>query len=378
MSIKKEINRSLRNIEHFLLQKSYKNFKIKEFQNNYTNTKRLILFFTPSGTHKISGGILSICTIYSVIKELKNIHQCNVISSFLPNEKDTDYKYRTFENEMTIYRFDEIKNQFNNLDYLEIHIPDVLVIEFEKNSIKMKPFFEWLNQMKNVHINILNQNNLLMPSLENVLALKLITPSITMTMAHQQYTTIENRKYYDMPIHLLSPWLNPIPYKKRSYSEKENLILYSPDEIQRTPNGSIITKNEIINHLKLNLKHYKFIEIKNMKYDVYKEYASRSKFALTFGEGLDGYFTEAVFSGGVSFAVYNDIFFTEDFQNLTTLYSSFDELKEKIANDIHHFDNKKNYEIYHSIQSEILAKKYSFEKLRTDIKEYYLKEYDFK
>ena len=310
MSIKNEFRKSIRKTKHFLLQRSYKNFKNNYFKNNYSDTKRLILFFTPNGTHRINGGILSICTIYSVFKEIKNIHNCDVISSFLPYKKDLDYKYRNFENEMIIYRFNDIINLFDNLDYLEIHIPDIMLVEFKKNNIKMKPFFEWLKQINNVHVNILNQNDLLMPNIKHVMALKEIFPNITMTMAHQQYATIEKRNYYEMPIHLLSPWLNPIPYKKRGYSEKENLILYSPDKIQSVPNGSTITKGEVITHLKKNLKHYKFIEIKNMKYDAYKDYASRSKFALTFGEGLDGYFTETVFSGGISFAVYNNTFFT--------------------------------------------------------------------
>ncbi|PKB17880.1 hypothetical protein [Flavobacterium sp. 5] len=378
MSLKKEFEKSIRKTKHFLLQRSYKNFKINYFKNNYSDTKRLILIFTLSGTHKITGGILSICTIFSVFKNLKSTHNCNVISSFLPYKKDLDYKYRNFENEMIIYNFNEIKKLFKNLDYLEIHIPDMMVIEFNKNNIKMDPFFKWITEIKEVHINILNQNDLLMPSIDHIEALKEISPNLTMTMAHQQYATIEKRNYYGMPIHLLSPWLNPVPYKKRGYSEKENLILYSPDEIQSVPNSSTITKKEIITHLKENLKHYKFIEIKNMKYDVYKDYASRSKFALTFGEGLDGFFCEPIVSGGISFAVYNEIFFTKDFENLPTLYNSFDELKEKIVDDINYFDNNENYTNYHQILNEILGKKYSFDKLKIDAKEFYLKQYDFK
>ena len=56
-----------------------------------------------------------------------------------------------------------------------------------------------------------------------------------MTVAHEQYLTPEKREYYGMPIHQLSPWLSPIPYKKRKFAEKENLILYSPDKIQSVP-----------------------------------------------------------------------------------------------------------------------------------------------
>ena len=93
-----------------------------------------------------------------------------------------------------------------------------------------------------------------------------------------------------------------------------------------------------------------------MKYDVYKDYASRSKFAITFGEGLDGYYTETVYSGGISFAVYNEIFFTKEFENLHSLYKSFDELLKKIVSDIKYFENEENYNRYNDIQNTILSK----------------------
>jgi len=48
--------------------------------------------------------------------------------------------------------------------------------------------------------------------------------------------------------------------------------------------------------------------IRNLTYDQYKSLVSRAKWALTFGEGLDGYFIEPVFSGAIAFAVYNEQF----------------------------------------------------------------------
>ena len=378
MSIKKDFFKLLHKIKSFVLQRKFKFFKDNYFKDNFSKTKKLILIFVPADTDRINGGILSICTIHSVIKELKHIHNCDVIASFLPFKNESDYKYRNFENDMIIFTFKEIDNYFKDLEFVEIHIPDVMITIFKKENKKMLSFFRWVEQIKKVKVNILNQNDLFMPQSKSNENLKNLFPYITMTVAHEQYLTPEKREYYGMPIHQLSPWLSPVPYKKRKLAEKENLILYSPDKIQSVPNGSTITKKEIIKTLEKKLKHYKFIEIKNMKYDVYKDYASRSKFAITFGEGLDGYYTETVYSGGISFAVYNEIFFTKEFENLHSLYKSFDELLKKIVSDIKYFENEENYNRYNDIQNTILSKMYSFEKLKSNVEQFYLNNFDIK
>ena len=158
---------------------------------------------------------------------------------------------------------------------------------------------------------------------------------------------------------------------------KENLIIYSPDKIQWIPNETLLTKNEIIKNLESKLPNYLFKEIKDLKYDDYKELASKAKFSITFGEGLDGYFTETVFSGGISFAVYNEYFFSEEFKNLETLFYSFNDLSEKIVNKIKSLDNKAEFDKVHQKIGNIVNKIYSLNHLENDLKEYYTKKYDF-
>ena len=235
MSLKKDFFKLLHKIKSFILQRQFKSFKDNYFKNNFSKTKKLIMIFVPSDTDRINGGILSICTIHSVIKELKHIHNCDVVASFLPFKNETDYKYRNFENDMIIFTFKEIATYFKDLEFVEIHIPDVMITTFKKENKKMLSFFKWVEQLAMVKVNILNQNDLFMPPSEDIENLKNIFPDITMTVAHEQYLTPEKREYYGMPIHQLSPWLSPIPYKKRKFAEKENLILYSPDKIQSVP-----------------------------------------------------------------------------------------------------------------------------------------------
>jgi hypothetical protein len=61
-----------------------------------------------------------------------------------------------------------------------------------------------------------------------------------------------------------------------------------------------------------------------MTYQEYKATISKAKWALTFGEGLDGYFVEPIFSGDSSFSVYNPSFFIEDSWSLRTVYRDYD------------------------------------------------------
>lgn len=71
-----------------------------------------------------------------------------------------------------------------------------------------------------------------------------------------------------------------------------------------------------------------------MKLEDYKKLISKAMFTITFGEGYDGYFIEPALSGSISFAVYNDLYFPKNMNKLDTLYSSWQDLKEKIVEDI--------------------------------------------
>jgi hypothetical protein len=60
---------------------------------------------------------------------------------------------------------------------------------------------------------------------------------------------------------------------------------------------------------------------------------------------MDGYFSEPYMSGSIGFAVYNNTFFPKDFITVPTVYKSWDNLYEKIINDIRGFDkNPLKYE----------------------------------
>ena len=105
--------------------------------------------------------------------------------------------------------------------------------------------------------------------------------------------------------------------------------------------------------------------------------ARRAKWSLTFGEGLDSYFSDPVFSGGVSFAVFNERFFTPEFANLQTVYPSWDVLMEKITTDMRRLDEPVIYKKCWKQAWDILNELYSTERFRENLRAFYRGEYTF-
>jgi hypothetical protein len=210
-----------------------------------------------------------------------------------------------------------------------------------------------------------------MPEKNEIKKLQLYTKLVTQTTAHQRYSTKQIRNKYEIPLHKLSVFASPENYKFTDLSHKENIIVISPDQHPR--------KEEIIATIKEHLKDYKIIEISNMKYEEYLNLISKAKYTLTFGEGLDFYLIDTVFSGGIGLAVYNEDFFTADFKNLTGIFNTYDELNEEIVEIIN--TTQSNPSIYKSINTSIfkpLNKLYSRNDYLMNIKKFYTGEYTFK
>lgn len=345
---------------------------------NYQAKNKLILFFVPNDFNFISGGMLSICTIYNGVKKHQNIHKSDVFASFLPGLSGKFAKYHRFESDLIIFNFNEIISLYPNLDTLEIQLPEIYIKDLIVIYSELAEFSNWIKKCKTVKINILNQNDFNMPESTYLESLKNITSNITMTVAHEKYATLEKREQYNMPLHLFSPWLSPKPYHYKKYNQKKNIIILSPDEIEKKIYPTEITKEHIVEKLKKKLPNYKLITIKDMKYDVYKKNIGKAKFAITFGEGLDGYFIEPILSGGIGFAVKNSIFFNHQFENASTVYKNYETLYDTIIEDIKKLDNEI---MYNKLNEELIQKAeeiYSLNRLEKNIENYYLGNIDFK
>lgn len=352
-------------IENYIFR--YKIYKIqnKNIKENYKREEEKLIVFLVPGIIEINGGIMSICSIAKITEKLEKLHTSKVMIVNLPKGYER-YEYTQFETPFKVYRFKQIFSYFKNLKQIELHIPEYVCNKFYK--LLDKEEINRLSSLEKIKINILNQNIKLMPSYEEIKDLMKITSNLTMTIAHKKYCTKELRNQYKMPVHMLSAdYL--AEYKIKNYKLKKDIIIYSPDAHP--------LKIKIINKIKKELSSFKLVEIKNMKYKEYLKIISEAKYAITFGEGLDGYFLEPIRCGGISFATYNKDFFSDIYIEIPTLYESYEEMFAKIVDDICTIEKTKNYDELSKKLCEIQNKEYSREEYIENIELYYKEQYTY-
>jgi hypothetical protein len=193
---------------------------------------------------------------------------------------------------------------------------------------------------------------------------------LTCTTAHEKYSTLELSRELGVSLHKLSAYVSPEQYHKRNYNEKEDLMIVSPDAHP--------WKSAILQLIGGKFPRLKVQIIKDLTYEEYKELISHAKWALTFGEGLDGYFVETIFSGGISFSAYNSRFFTEDFKFLRTVYDNYSVLTKSICSDISDLDNEKSYAYYQMQQYDLCHKHYDYREYIRNLELFYKGEYTYR
>ncbi|BDC98607.1 hypothetical protein PEPS_08880 [Persicobacter psychrovividus] len=308
----------------------------KQLQLQYSSEiEKLIIFVVGgaswfTGKDEISGGIMSIASIYEETVKLKEIHCAEVIMVTSP-DAHLLLKHTQFPNDIPLYRFNQL-SFFSNLHEVTIHIPEYMFkpLLIEKLRQKLSPI-----KVNQFHLNILNQRIDIMPTPEVINSIRGKGYYVTQTTAHEQYSNIEIREKYGVPLHKLSVYATPERYDFRPYSEKEDIILVSPDM------GEL--KDLILEKIKRELPRFEVIIISGITYMKYLELIQRAKYMITLGEGLDFYFIETVFSGGVSFAVYNQDFFTPSFEHLNGVFDSYQSMVEKIDDVINKAETDLNY-----------------------------------
>ena len=317
-----------------------------------TNVEKLIVFFAlgadwATGKDEISGGILSIVSICEETARLREVHGAETIMCTM-NNAHLLMKHEKFENNTSVFRFSQLPAYFTQLSSLVIHVPEMLTEIFINGLSATNK--KWLSAISQVHINVMNQNIRLMPPPAVFGTLRQLAARVTITTAHTKYCNLHYRNYYGVPIHKLSVWISPEQYQFSEWAQKENLLIASPDKHAM--------KEEILQMLKAE-PGLTVQVIQNLTYQEYKSVVSRAKWTITFGEGLDGYFIEPVFSGAIAFAVYNEEFFTPDFEALPTVYNSFDLLKQNIRAQMKALDNEVAFKVCQQEQFALCAKYYS-------------------
>lgn len=336
---------------------------------NLNNAKKLILFLIPSPDKCIiNGGIMSIFSLCETSREINEGIPC-IISTY-PNCKYT-YAYNDqFKNNEKIYRFSPIVDNAKNLEEMILHIPEYYADDFY-NDLTGKDI-EFLKSIKNLHINIMNQNIELMPEPEKLRDLYKLTNNITQTLAHDRYATQEVCDKWQIPTHLFSVNIDISKYKAYPFEEKEKIIVLSPDCNEN--------KEKIVKKLGKELPDWKLVTVNNMTFKEYMDLISRAFFTITFGEGMDRYFGQPQYVNSVGFAVYNDEFFpNNNRKNFENVCASYDEMYENIVADVKKYSQNK--EKYEKIIKDFInenSKLYQVSKFYDNLKRFYDRKYDYK
>jgi hypothetical protein len=318
---------------------------------------KIVIFAIPFGD-MVNGGAMSIDSIYNQSKIVLDKTHLVLMSTL--NGTRNFLKFTKFKSNSFIFNFKLIEKliKIKELKKIIIHVPEYYFEQFME-----KDFFE----IKNITVNILNQKHDEMPNPE--ILHKYVSKYggiFTMTTAHRSYSTDEFLKIYNIPYFHLSVDLSFKNYVKIDFENKKDQILFSPDYHP--------LKNVIINNLMEKLPQFKFITIKNLTFEEYKRLIAESKFQITFGEGLDGYFIEPYFSKSIGFSVYNDLFFTDNYKKLSTVYNSYEELNIKIVEYILKLSNSKiDYDEVSKQGFDICYEDYNEKKFMDKLLNYYSK-----
>lgn len=332
-------------------------------------SEHLILFFIPgadyfTGKENISGGLISIVSLAQETTKIFEGGDTKILCSTYYGDH-LIYKLTSFENETVILNPNLIESYFKHVKSIILHIPELFVEDFVLKHLNKR----WIGRIENIHINIMNQNIELMPSVDVIRNLSNRFSNCTITTAHKKYCTLDLWFKYKVPIHQLSVWISPENYTNIDYSEKKNVILFSPD------NQSL--SEQVIDYLQIKYDSYRYQIISGLTYEAYKELISKAKFVITTGEGLDAYFIETYFSGGIAFAIKNLNFFDVKYLKLPCLFNDLDAIENQIEKLIVAFDNPENYKALNLNVYKLLSQDYSYHTYLENLKKFYKKEYTY-
>lgn len=324
--------------------------------NNINIANKLIIFIVPD-KDEVNGGILSIISLAEETAKLHTNLNASVFISTLPGDLPL-YRFTKFNNSETVVDIELLLTRVSPDAQILVHIPELYVQKFSRqisSLVKAYPSVRW-------GFNILLQNIDFIPEKRDVDVIAQFG-NITCTTAHQAYSNKATEMLLGCPVYHFSTWASPEKYIFKPYQQKSNLIVVSPD--------NSLERNNILGSVKRKMSGYEFRVIKNLTYEEYKELISKAKFSITFGEGLDGYFTEPIFSGGIGSAVYNDRFFTDDFSGLPFIYKTWEQFQVNFPQDAISIDNEQDYQATHLRQFDLLASKYSHDKYIQNLINFY-------
>ena len=339
------------------------NGNVRVFPDRAPNPTRMVpeannrfIVFLVAGRNEVNGGWMSIFSIMKETKKLFVLHGSEVIICTALGEASLK-RYTKFDNEETLIPFNKfLKEVPQELEVL-LHVPECFL---EKFIVRHRETLRSANVRW--HFNILLQNIEMIPNKKTISKVKELGP-VTATVAHAAYANEETASRLGCQVQLLSTWVCPEAFQRTGFSEKENLIVISPDKHA--------LKSRLIRQVRRKFSNYEIIEIRNMTYYRYKKTVQRAKFTFSFGEGLDGYFIETIFSGGIGMTFFNDRFFTVDYKGLDGIFNEND---SDLNHVLDYMKTAESPDIYNRIthnQFRFLEKKYVYEEYLENLRLFY-------
>lgn len=319
-----------------------------------------------TGKERISGGLLSIVSMFDEAKKLPELSSYQFLMVTL-DSTPLILRHTQFENNITVFRLSQVFSCFKNLRHLIINVPELLVPDLPAELLAARP--KRLKAIQNLHVNILNQNNQKMPGPEAVEALKRVVPHVTMCIGHARACTEEMFRKYRIPLHYLSTRCSPEYYRRRAFADKIDLLTASHD-----PHPM---KEAVLEELKAKLPGLRIQVIRNLTYADYKATIEKAKWLVTFGEGLDWYFLETVFSGGISFAVYNEEFFPIEYKQLPTVFTSYEQMRQVLPAMLERLNNPAAFNECHTTLFDFLKRHHRYDEYVEKLRAFYRGNYDF-
>lgn len=303
--------------------------------------------------NEMSGGIYSFFSIARAAYLLRHKHDYIVLLMTRPNRLHETYLHqRNFRNSETVFRFEQIV-RCREATTIYLHIPEYAAPTFV--DLLEPETLDYLRARKHLYINILNQKVDIMPERHELEDIRALAHELTQSVAHHAYFGQSFADRYATPLLLLPAYTDLSPYEPLPAEEKQNLIIYSPDEAP--------WKQRMLETLAAGLPDYELREIRNINFDTFMDLATRCRFSITFGEGFDGYLAQPIYQGGVGFAVYNKEFFPSD--ELLSFYNIFASEEEILSDlvgrirameadlDLYRRTNEKMIAIYNSLYSRV-------------------------
>ena len=328
----------------------------RTFRERFTKLNDTIIFIVP-GYNIVNGGILSIMSIAAEVERLVNHHGAQVLICSFPGDPPLA-RFTGFTHSQPIFPLDLVLKSVEAGSLVQIHIPEYYVHYFGGQARRLKRVFPDLEFCFNVML----QNVDLAPSHDDVQHLAAVGV-VTATTAHKAYASIETARKLGCRLWHWSTFISPEGYERRSLARKRRLIVVSPDEHPR--------RMEVLRELSRRLPTFDLVVIRNLKYEMYKALIRDAMFSLTFGEGLDGYFVETIFSGGIGCAVFNDRFFSEEYVRLPFVYPDWNVLLQKLAEDILRSVDGRGFEDAQRWQYDVVAAEYGYDKYVSNLRRYY-------